>query len=298
MRDGFGRIDGGWRLRWRWVLAAAMAVLFLLPAFVSTASGQLTRQRVQTDGPVENVFWSDTNIGIGTVRNLPAGNLNTTVAHTFGLINGGLERFFGMDDGANTRLGLDYGITDRLSVGIGRMTFNKVVDLRGKYNLLRQTVSGSIPLELAVKVSAGINTTPGTGLGTGDRMSYFTSILMARKFGGFSVQVTPMLAHFNRVAAGNPHQLAGLGLVFSVNLSERFALSAEYLPVIGDRNAGTHDAFGLGLNIDTGGHIFQLFVTTSQWHGEPYIMANNSNRLLDGHLRFGFNINRVFGTGR
>jgi hypothetical protein len=261
------------------------------------AEAQLTRQRAVPDGPVDNVFWSGTNIGISTVRNLPAGNLNTTILHTFGLVNGGIERFYGLDDGANTRLGLDYGITDHFSVGIGRMTFNKIVDVRGKMNLLRQTTTNSIPLELAVKVSAGVNTTPGIGPGFNDRLSYFTSLMIARKFEGFSLQVTPMLAHFNRVAPVNPNQLVGMGLLANVNLTERFSLSTEYLPVLGNQNAGTHDAMAIALNIDTGGHIFQLFLTTSQWHGEPYIMANNRDRFFDGDIRIGFNINRVFGTG-
>lgn len=262
------------------------------------AEAQLTRQRAVPDGPVGNVFWSDTNVGITTVRNLTAGNLNSTVMHTFGLVNGGIERFFGMDDGANTRLGIDYGISDRVSVGIGRMTFNKTVDVRAKANLLHQTTTGSMPLELAVKVSAAANTTPGTGLSLNDRLIYFASLMIARKFDGFSLQLTPMLAHFNRVAVGNPHQLAGLGMLLNVNLSERLSLGAEYLPVLSERNAGTRDAMGLALNIDTGGHIFQLFLTTSQWHGEPFIMANNRDRFFDGDFRFGFNINRVFGTGR
>jgi hypothetical protein len=272
-------------------------IIFLL-LLCGMAEAQLTRQRAVPDGPVDNVFWSGTNVGISTVRNLSGTNLNSTVMHTFGLMNGGIERFFGMDDGANTRLGIDYGISDRLSVGIGRMTFNKIVDVRGKVNLLRQTSTGSVPLELAVKVSAAANTTPGTELGFNDRLVYFGSLMIARKFNGFSLQITPMLAHFNRVAAGNPHQLAGLGMLLNVNLSERLSLSSEYLPVLGDRNTGTRDAMGLALNIDTGGHVFQLFLTTSQWHGEPFIMANNRDRFFDGDFRFGFNINRVFGTGR
>jgi hypothetical protein len=285
------------RLQFR--LHPALTCLMIISVlFCGMAEAQLTRQRAVPDGPVDNVFWSGTNIGISTVRNLTAGNLNSTVMHTFGLMNGGIERFFGMDDGANTRLGIDYGISDRLSVGIGRMTFNKTVDVRAKANLLRQTTTGSVPLELAVKVSAAVNTTPGTGLAFNDRLVYFTSLMIARKFDAFSLQLTPMLGHYYRVAAGNPHQLAGLGMLLNVNLSERLSLGAEYLPVLGDRNAGTSDAMGLALNIDTGGHVFQLFLTTSQWHGEPFIMANNRDRFFDGDFRFGFNINRVFGTGR
>jgi len=263
------------------------------------AEAQLQRERVVTDAPVDNVFWSGTNIGISTVRNLSANNLNSSVLHTFGLTNGGIDRFWGLDDGANTRLGLEYGINDRTSLGIGRMTFRNVVDLRGKYNVLRQTRTGSTPVELAIKAAVGINTLGGIEWDFSERLSYLTSLMVARKFNGLSLQLSPMMAHFNRVwAEGEQRQLYGLGILANIELSERFSVSAEYLPVLGDRNPGTSDAMAVALNIDTGGHIFQIFLTSSQWHNEQYIMANNRDRFWEGDFRFGFNINRMFGLGR
>jgi hypothetical protein len=273
-------------------------LLLIILGAPDPAGAQLARERVQADEPVDNVFWATTNIGISTVRNLSAGSLNTSVAHTFGPIDGGFDRFFGMDDGANTRIGLDYGFTDRFSLGIGRMTFNKLVDLRSKYNILRQTTSGDIPLELAVKLSAGINTTAGAGLEFSDRLSYLASLMIARKFDRFSAQITPMAAFFNRPAGENPDRLFGLGLLGNYELNDRFSISAEYLPVLGDRPAGTRNTLGTALNIDTGGHIFQIFFTSSQWHNESFIMANNRDRFLEGEFRFGFNIHRVFGMRR
>lgn len=271
----------------------------LLPVFLPDgANAQLQRERVQTDALVEDVFWASQNIGLSTVENLPAKNLNTTIIHTFGLVRGGIDRFFGMDDGANTRIGLDYGFSDRFSAGIGRMTFNKIVDVRSKYNILRQTRSGSTPIELAVKVSAGISTVSGIGFEFSDRLSYNSTLMIARKFNTLSIQVSPMIAHFNRVANNNPAQLWGVGMLFNYELNDRYSISGEYLPVIGERNPSTHDTAAIGLNIYTGGHIFQLFFTSSQWHNEQFIMANNRDQLWKGDIRFGFNIHRVFGLGR
>lgn len=275
------------------------AVVILLAHHPEQMHAQLTREPAQQpDQPVYNVFWASSNVGISTVRNPSAGSLNSTVMHTFGLIDGGIERFYGLDDGANTRIGLEYGILDRWSVSLGRMTFNKIVDVGGKVNILRQTISGSVPLELAAKGKVGITTVPGLGLTFNDRLSYFLSLMIARKFDRFSLQLSPMITHFNRTVADNPKQLIGLGVVTSYELSDRFALSAEYLPVLGDRNTGTRDAMAVALNINTGGHIFQLFLTSSQWHKEPFMMANNRDRFWDGEIRFGFNIHRVFGIGR
>ncbi|MBD3616207.1 MAG: hypothetical protein HUJ22_06490 [Gracilimonas sp.] len=262
-----------------------------------TAHAQLPRELVQSDGPVESAFWATTNIGISTVQNVDKHNLESSVVHTFGLVRGGIDTFYGLDDGANTKIGLDYGISERLSVGISRMTFNKVVDLRGKYNILRQTQSGSMPVDLAIKSSLGISTLSGLNLKFNERLSYFTSVMLARKFDRLSLQLTPMIAHFNNPAAGNPNQLFGLGTLINYKLNKRFALSAEYLPVIGERNAFSRDAMAVALNINTGGHVFQLFLTSSQWHNEQYIMANNRDEFWKGDFRFGFNIHRVFGLG-
>lgn len=274
------------------IFIVAICVLFTIPI---KTNAQLSRERVNTNPVVEDIFWGTTNVGIGTVQNVSGNNLKSTVMHTFGLVSGGADVFWGLDLGANTRLGLDYGITDRASLGIGRMKFNKVVDIRSKVNVLRQTENGSVPLDLAVKLSTGISTLSGQGLGFSDRLSYLFSVMAAKKFDRLSFQVAPMFARFNQVSAVDQNNLFGLGLLTQYELNERFALSAEYLPVLGDRNPGTEDMMALSLNINTGGHIFQIFFTSSQWHGEQYIMANNTDRFWEGDFRFGFNINRVFG---
>ncbi len=291
-------IPGAGRFMRSLLAPGLLLVIVLTLVMPDRTEAQLPRERVETDEPVDNVFWAMTNVGISTVRNLSKGNLNSSVLHTFGLVDRGIEHLYGLDDGANTRIRLDYAISDRFSAGVGRMTFNKVVDIGGKYNILRQTTTGSIPVELAVKASMGINTMPNTGYRFSERLSYFTSVMIARKFNSFSLQLTPMIAHFNRTVGDNPDQLFGLGIVTNYELTDRLALSAEYLPVFGDRNANTHDAMALALNIDTGGHIFQIFFTSSQWHNEEFIMANNRDRFWKGDFRFGFNIHRVFGIGR
>ncbi|MFO7798685.1 DUF5777 family beta-barrel protein [Rhodohalobacter sp.] len=267
----------------------------LVTANFEYSEAQIPRERVQTDEPVSDIFWASSVIGVSTVRNLSAGNLNSTIAHIFGPLRGGIDRFFGLDDGANTRLGLDYGFTDRFSLGIGRMTFNKIVDFRGKYNILRQSTSGDIPFDLAIKFSSGISTLSGVGLEFSDRISYLVSVLAAKKFDRFSLQLTPMAAHFNNISPGNQNQLFGIGILSQYELNERFSISTEYLPVLGKRYTGTHNALGAALNINTGGHIFQIFFTSSQWHGEQFMMANNRDRFFEGDFRFGFNIHRVFG---
>lgn len=271
-----------------------LGILIYLP---EVSNAQLERERVITTTPVEDTFLATRNVGISTVANPSGKDLHYSILHTFGLVDGGIDRFFGLDDGANTRIGFIYGITDRISVGLGRMTFQKVVDISTKINLLRQSSDGAVPLSIALKGDVGISTLSGVGLEFSDRLSYFTSVMVAKKFNGFSLQVTPMYSHFNRMPGEGQKDLFGLGVLLNVPLNERFALSGEYLPVFGDRNPGTEDAMALSLNINTGGHVFQIFFASSQWHNEQFIMANNRDRFWEGDFRFGFNIHRVFGLG-
>jgi hypothetical protein len=270
-------------------------ILLVIILFPTLVFAQLVREQTIKDPEVDKTFFSTMNIGISTVDNVDKNNLKSSVKHTFGLVSSGVDQFFGLDNGANTKLSLDYGISDRFSVGIGRMTFNKVVDFRIKYNVMNQTGSGSTPVSVALKGSVGITTLSGIGYSFNDRLSYFGSVMIARKFDALSIQLSPMITYFTRPLSGNEQTLAGLGLSGSYALNDRYALSAEYLPVLSDRNTNTKDTFAVGLNIDTGGHVFQLFLSSAQWHNEPFIMAHNQDAFWEGDFRFGFNIHRIFG---
>lgn len=272
-----------------------ITAIIIVIAVTDSGYSQLQRERAIPDRQLDRVFWTTQNVGLATTEMVSKKNLNSSVLHTFGLINGGIDRFFGLDDGANTRISIEYGLSDRVNLAIGRMTFRKVVNVGSKFKIMQQTESGSRPVSIALQVSAGATTVAGQNLAFAERLSYFSALMISRKMGPFSLQFSPMATYFNHPAGTNPNRLIGAGFVAQYELNDRFSLSAEYLPVLGDRYAGTVNTFGTALNIDTGGHVFQIFLTTSQFHNEQFIMANNRDRFEKGEFRFGFNINRNFG---
>ncbi|NNE36587.1 MAG: hypothetical protein HKN13_15240 [Rhodothermales bacterium] len=282
-------------LLWLLILAAAVVPV--------TAQGQMTRNRAEPNAPVDEVFWAPTIINTSSVTNLEKRNLNFTIMHVFGVLSNGVEDLFGLDASANIRFGLDYGITNRLSVGAGRSRFDKLYDGRFKLNVLRQAKRRGSPIEFALKGSVGV-TTLKNGFDLVDRLSYHAAVLIARRFDDrLSIQITPMYAHFNTVfktrdAEGNVVEEQNDHFAVAVGgrivLSEKVALTAEYVPVFGDRSDGTVDAFGFGFDIETGGHVFQLFFTTSQWLTEQHLVARNTDDFARGGRRLGFNVNRVF----
>lgn len=270
----------------------------VLLLMVTQVFSQMERQRVAEHQVAEEMFWAPTLIGMSTVQNLPSQNLNVTIMHNFGLLNNDmLENFFGMDFGATVRLGADYGITDRWTLGMGRISPQKVYDFRTQYSIFRQNDAEMVPMSLSLKASLGINTRK-NGFTFRERLDYFGSVMIARKFNEkLSVQVAPMVSWFNRVFTGREklHVAAGIGAEYRLN--ERWALMGEYFPVFGDRSAGTVNAFAAGVNIETGGHVFQLFLKSSNWHTESAIISQTGEDFWAGDIRFGFNVNRIFRIG-
>lgn len=271
-----------------------LSILFQL-SMVCMVQAQMERERADVN-PAVDAFWTPTLITQATTEHIPARNLNVTIMHSFGIATSNVIRdFFGFDNVQNVRLGLDVGLTDRWSMGIGRSSQLNVVDIRTKYALLQQDKAGTKPVSISLKGNLGIITQENRRP-LEDDLSTFGSVVISRKFNDtFSLMAAPMYAHFNRFDTAGSSDLFSVGLGSSIRLSNRFALTAEYYPVIGDRIEGTKNAFSLGLNIQTGGHVFQLFFTSTEWHLEQYVLANNDNQFWAGDFRFGFNVNRIFG---
>lgn len=281
--------------------------LFLL-AFIlflsQTTYAQLERKRTVTDSP-EEVFLTMSLITMATTSNLEKNNMNSTIMHNFGLVSTGIEEFWGLDQGAAVRLGIDYGITDKLSVGIGRTSREDNVDLRFKYTLLQQMRSGKTPVEISLKGDVGVSTQKENRYDPSfqDRLNYFGSLAVARKFSdSFSFQVAPMVSHFNTIVIEtaeqdlvNNHYAAGFGGEYRLNMKHSF--SFEYFLVVGDRNNNTENPMAVSWQIDTGGHVFQIFFMNGNWFTEQHLLARTTDDFFARDFRLGFNVNRVFGLG-
>jgi Membrane bound beta barrel domain (DUF5777) len=288
------------RLPIAWSLIAACILAFCLQI---DAAAQMERKRANPGGPVDEVFMTPKVIIGSSVASLGAGNWNFTIMHVFGKLNGGVQSLWGLDDSANIRFGLDFGVSDRVSIGFGRSRFDKLYDFRGKWNVLRQTKDNSMPIEVALAGDVGVMT-EANGFELVDRLNYFGSVMLARRLSDkISLQISGMVSHFNTVFGEtdggvpvtleqNTHYALGFALRYLLN--ERISFLAEYMPVLGTRSTDTVDAFAVAVNFETGGHVFQLYLKTSQWLTEQHVIARNIESFFDGDIRFGFVINRVF----
>jgi len=228
--------------------------------------------------------------------------LDFLIYHRFGPINSGIEEFFGLDQ-ANMRLGFEYGITDNLDLGIGRSTYNKTYDGFVKWKFIRQKSGAeNFPVSMVWLSSIDIPTIQiQEELTTIQRMGFTNQLMVSRKFGQrLTVQLMPGFVHMNTVPeAIDSNDVFYLGTGFRYKLNPSFALTGEYYYRFNPlESVQTYDAIGIGVDIETGGHVFQLHLTNSRPTFERGFIANTTDNFWDGDIRFGFNISRTFQTGK
>lgn len=233
----------------------------------------------------------------GQSTKLPAKNeWYIVVAHRFGDVSKGFKDFFGLDD-ASTKLGVIYGITDGISVSLSRETNLKTFEGAVKYRLVKQ--SENFPVDIAGYNVMAVNTDLSKDnyphLQFGDRLSYLTQALISRRFNDkFSLQLTPSYVHKNLyepLIEDKNQFLAGLGGRYKI--SKRISINAEYF-VNFDNHSFYKNPLSLGMDIETGGHVFQLLFTNSQLNSDIGYLTNAAGKWEKGQIFFGFNLYRVF----
>jgi len=279
----------------------AFALFVAALVTVSSASAQMQRTR-SAQQPVDELFWSHAIIVLPSTTQLGKGDLDFTIHHTFGPVSSGLNDLFGLDLAANIRFGLDYGVTDQIMVGVGRSRFDKILDFRAKANLLQRD-----GWQVAGYYNAAAETTE-DGRDLADRMSYHGSVLIGKRV---TDQLTIQLAPgFSRFVYAPDQDVFGQGIQTSLNnhyslgtavryeARENVSFIAEMITRVGDVSGGTYNVGSFGVDLETGGHVFQMFFTSSQWITPQHAVAWSRTPMADGDFGWGFNVHRVFGTGR
>ena len=187
-------------------------------------------------------------------------------------------------------------------VGFGRSSFEKTYDTFLKYALIKQaTGPGSSPIAVSAFASMNINTLrpddPEMKVLFNSRLSYAFQIIMGRKFSeGFTAQLSPTLIHRNLVeTTDDKNDVFALGFAARQKVGKRIAINAEYIYVFPDQLGPEFtNSLSIGVDIETGGHVFQLHFTNSTAMVEPGFVAETTGDFFKGDIHFGFNISRVF----
>ncbi len=263
----------------------------------------------QKDYRVQATFKSPRLVLLQTNETQKSKNLAFWVGHRFGDIGGefgGSHTLYGLDVASDLYLGFDYGITDALTVGIGRSKFNETYNGLVKYRLLWQD-DEAMPISVTLFGQSSWITREARSNNEfskeGDRISHFFQAIIARKFSpGVSLMVNPgylIRPEAQRQDFQDSDNLFALGVGGRFKILKRISIIADYTFINGlsrpdDLQTEYYNPFGVGVEIETGGHVFALNFQNSQYITANNFIPNTTKSWSDGGVRFGFMISRNF----
>jgi len=270
----------------------------------------------------ENVFQTFKDrwiINTHSVEMLPKGRMDFRVTHRFGDLAGdagGWQSFYGLESAADVLIGFEYGATENLSVGIfrtkGAGDLQQLVSPTLKYRLIRQAENGA-PITLTavgvgtistmqkVEDSEGLNSFPKFS----HRIVSNLQLLAARKYSdAFSLQFSAGWSHRNLSPFGESNDVFNLGFATRIQVSHALSIVGDFtLPVNGvqspfnDSEAAAEYSpiLGVGIEIETGGHVFQINLVNAQGiMPTDYSFYTKDADWGKGQFRLGFTISRMF----
>ena len=276
-----------------------LLLVFLVAPFLSWAQDDLLKDidSVATKQKVESAFKALKIVNIESTKLAAKGDLYLIIAHRFGSIEDGIEGFFGLDN-AITQIKFTYGLTDWLTINAARS--EQAYDISGKYLLYSQIEKG-FPVAIAGFSSIAFNNTLKENnypnMKFEDRIIYVNQLLISRKFNNrLSLELAPTYLHENFVIDDNQDNsqfLIGMGGRFK--FAKRWSINVDYATHLNRSDTSSfHDPLSIGVDLDTGGHVFQMHISNSQGIHEAGFLANTPGLWESGDIFFGFNLLRVF----
>lgn len=283
------------------ILFFALLLVLSLPV-----SAQLERKLVNENQAVELIFHAPRHINLLTVEPLDKKSMHFAIMHTFGPLDGGIQNLFGLDNGANIQFSFEFALSDRFSIAAARASTDKFYNIFGRYHILQQTLNDKMPISLSVSGGAGVNSSnydflPERAPTFSERSSYFGQLMLARRFSPkVSIQLSPMFSYFvdpRRIyqIEGDQNFYLALGMSGKFKVTDRSSLTLQWIPNL---NSDLSNNIGVGWDIEAGGHVFQMYFVTSQALNEQYLLAGGNGSSPGEEFRLGFNVNRIFATGR
>lgn len=282
------------------------------------ASGQDIDSLMQTLSPdrekeyVVATFKSPKLVLLQTNESQKKQHLTFWIGHRFGDIGGefgGSHTLFGLDAATDIHIGFDYGLTNDLTLGIGRSKFNETYNLQGKYRLFQQQ-DISQPVSVSVFGQSSWITRKENFSNEfpkeTDRISHFLQLIIAKKISpSLSLMLNPGYFIRPRVQVNNPldkENFILLGMGGRLKFTKRLSLIADYILINGLDRPGElsseyFNPLGIGLEIETGGHVFSLNFQNATYITENNFIPHTQKSWEDGGIRFGFSISRDFYLG-
>jgi hypothetical protein len=267
------------------------------------ATDELDELMADTEPKTEyakNAFKSSRVINGHSMEMLGEGVLDFRILHRFGIVKNGLKDLFGLDQ-ASMRMGFDYGVSKNFTIGIGRSTFMKELDGFLKYRVMhQQTGEKNYPVSIILVAGTTLQTADFSNPAFNEfenRMGYYYQGIIGRKFSeSITLQISPTLVHRNLVElSSDNNQMIAIGFGGRAKISKRTAIVLDTYPILSGSRSDYHKVpISIGVDIETGGHVFQLHLSNARGMNEKAFIAQTLQEWGKGEFQFGFNLSRVF----
>jgi len=277
------------------------AVTLLFGCFTFGQNSLLNEISAESD--YENTFQMPAFKAMKVVNNQSTklagkGDLYLYVGHRFGAIKGGIGSLFGLDY-ANTKIEMLYGLFSEIQVGFSRESFKKTYNLHVKYGIKKQT--SSFPVSIvgynSINLDTSLDENVYPNLNYNERYVYISQLLVSRRFSdNFSLQLSPSVIKHNFLttqAKTDYNYVLNTGS--RLKISKRSSFNIDYSYHLNRlKNSIEKNVLSVGVDMETGGHVFQLLFSNTQASDEAGVLTGAEGDWLKGDVFFGFNILRVF----
>ncbi len=290
--------------RIQYIFIALFILLFSGNTYSQDLDALLNAETKPTIDYATATFKASRIINGHSIEQMKKRQLDFRISHRFGPLNDGAYGLFGLDQ-SKIHFSLEYGVTDWLMLGVGRGSLNKTYDSFAKFRLLRQSSGAKwMPISLSYFTSVELNTLkfqdPTRTNYFSSRLAFVHQLLIARKFNDkFSFQLSPTFIHRNLVKTDlDMNDVYAMGFGARYKLSKRLSLNAEYYYNYNPNNkfqeTKYYNSASVGVDIETGGHVFQIMLTNSLGMREGSFIPQTTDNWFDKGIHLGFNISRVF----
>lgn len=281
-------------------MRAFFLILLILPLFGYSQNDLLSEiDKEETDTFQSAAFKGLKIVNFESTKMVSKKELYFVVSHRFGSIKPGFEDFFGLDQ-AVTRLNFIYGFSDALNVGVSRSSFLKTYESSIKFRILRQKKQG-FPVTIVgfgtLLINGALDKANLPGLEFENRLGYTAQVLVSKKFSkNFSLELIPTFFHDNLVQLDEQENSQyAIGFGGRHKISKRLSLNVDYgWHLNRASNAPFKNPLSIGIDIETGGHVFQLHFTNAQPMNTNGFLGRATGDWSELDVFFGFNLSRVF----
>jgi hypothetical protein len=279
---------------------------------------------VQKDRPVRSPWESGYLIDQPTSLIPVKNTLEFVIQHKFGTVENGKSDLWGLyAPGSNIRLGLNFVVLKNVQAGWGITKKNMYNDFSLKWTLLEQTRANTIPVSVTAygvmaidgrsksyfegmryyHSSEPVNPRVEHDFRTGGRLSYFSQLIVGRKFTEWlSLQAGASFSHYNLVAFTGDHDKIGAHIGGRVKFSPQSSFIFNYDIPLRIKNISEQREWvdhpeqnlALGLEVSTSTHAFQIYLGAADGIVPQDQLMFNRNKWQDKGLAVGFVITRLW----